>query len=209
MSSPLARRRPRARNKFTKPYGALIDQKVEFYAALGNHDDPNQKLFTPFHMGGKRYYSFKKGNVRFFVLDTDALDPKQLAWLDAALGASQEAWKICYFHHPLYSNGATHGSEVNLRVILEPMFQKHGVNVVFAGHDHIYERLVPQKGIQYFVSGSAGQLRKGDLRRSKTTAAGFDEDCSFMLVEILDRELSFQAVSRTGQVVDTGTVHLP
>ena len=195
--------------KFARPYRGLLDAGVAFYAALGNHDGPLSVRYSPFHMGGERYYTYATKNVRFFVLDTDELDPKQLAWLDAALGASQEAWKICYFHHPLYSNGATHGSEVNLRVILEPMFQKHGVNVVFAGHDHIYERLVPQKGIQHFVSGSAGQLRKGDLRRSKTTAAGFDEDRSFMLVEILDRELSFQAVSRTGQVVDAGTVHLP
>jgi hypothetical protein len=50
------------------------------------------------------------------------------------------------------------------------------VNVVYSGHDHIYERLVPQKGIAYFVAGASGELPQGDLKRSTTTAAGFDQD---------------------------------
>ena len=195
--------------KFAQPYKELLAAGVTFYAALGNHDAPDNRSYPPFHMGGERYYTYATKNVRFFVLDTDELDPPQLVWLENALRASQEQWKVCYFHHPLYSDGATHGSDVNLRVVLEPLFLAYGVNVVFSGHDHIYERLTPQKGILYFVSGSAGSLRKGDLRRSAMTAAGFDEDNSFMLVEILGADLSFEAVSRTGQVVDSGTLHLP
>jgi hypothetical protein len=78
--------------------------------------------------------------------------------------------------------------------------------VVFAGHEHIYERLVPQKGITYFVNGAGGQLRRGDLRRSATTAAGFDQDQSFMLVEIEGDRLSFRTISRTGATVDSGVI---
>ena len=196
--------------KFAEPYKGLLDAGVTFYAALGNHDDLDADIKYPFfHMGGERYYTYATKNVRFFVLDSDQLDPKQVAWFEAALKASREEWKICYFHHPLYSDGGTHGSDVNLRVVLEPLLLAYGANVVFSGHDHIYERLTPQKGIHYFVSGSAGRLRKGDLKRSAMTAAGFDQDCSFMLVEIQNAELTFQAVSRTGEVVDTGTLHLP
>jgi 3',5'-cyclic AMP phosphodiesterase CpdA len=195
--------------KFSQPYKGLLDAGVTFYAALGNHDSPNNRNFPPFHMGGERYYTYATKNVRFFVLDTDALDPKQVAWLEDALKSSTDEWKICYFHHPLYSDGATHGSDVSLRVVLEPLFVKYGVNVVFAGHDHIYERITPQKGITYFVAGSGGELRKGDLRRSAMTAAGYDQDCVFMLVEILKSDLSFEAVTRTGQVVDAGTIHRP
>jgi hypothetical protein len=66
--------------------------------------------------------------------------------------------------------------------------------------------LTPQKGIQYFVAGSAGQLRKGDVRRSGMTAAAFDQDQSFMLVEIDGNLLSFQAISRAGTTVDSGTI---
>ena len=94
-----------------------------------------------------------------------------------------------------------------LRVALEPLLVKHGVDVVFAGHDHIYERIKPQKGIAYFVSGSAGELRKGDVHPSPTTAAYFDQDQSFMLVEVSGDDLFFEAVSRTGAMVDSGVVH--
>ena len=195
--------------KFALPYKGLLDAGVTFHATLGNHDSVDNRQYPLFHMGGERYYTHSTKNVRFFALDTDELDPKQLAWFAGALKASRDEWKICYFHHPLYSDGGTHGSDVNLRVVLEPLFLAHGVNVVFSGHDHIYERLKPQKGIDYFVAGSAGALRQGDLRRSAMTAAGFDQDNVFMLVEILGADLSFEAVSRTGQIVDSGTLHLP
>ena len=89
------------------------------------------------------------------------MDRSSSQWIDATLRDAREDWKICYFHHPLYSNASRHGSSVDLRVLLEPIFVKHGVNVVFSGHDHVYERIKPQKGIYYFVSGAAGQLRQG------------------------------------------------
>ena len=83
---------------------------------------------------------------------------------------------------------------------------KHGVDVVFSGHDHVYERIKPQKGITYFVSGSGGQLRKGDMRRSEATAVSFDQDYTFMLVEVDGREMRFQARTRTGAIVDSGAI---
>ena len=80
------------------------------------------------------------------------------------------------------------------------------MQVVFSGHDHVYERITPQQGIQYLVSGAGGQLRKGGVRPSATTAAYFDQDQSFMLVEIAGSDLFFNAVSRTGQIVDSGAM---
>ena len=80
---------------------------------------------------------------------------------------------------------------------------------MFSGHDHAYERLKPQHGIHYFVSGAGGQLRKGDLEPSEDTAVGFDQDQSFMLVEISADELFFQVVTRTGLTVDSGTIRRP
>jgi 3',5'-cyclic AMP phosphodiesterase CpdA len=157
-------------------------------------------------MGGELYYTHATQNVRFFALDSSKVDQKELAWLENALKSSKEDWKICYFHHPLYSDGATHGSSVDVRVVFEPLFVTYGVNVVFAGHDHIYERITPQKGIYYFVEGASGQLRKGDAKRSAMNAKAFDQDMSFMLVEIAGNQLSFQTISRTGTTVDSGTV---
>jgi hypothetical protein len=193
--------------KFETPYKPLLDAGVKFYAALGNHDNQSNRFYKPWNMDGERYYSYSKKNAKFFVLDSDYIDPKQLQWIEQELKNAREDWKICYFHHPLYSSGGRHGSEVDLRVILEPLFIKYGVNVVYSGHDHIYERLKPQHGVYYFVSGSAGQLRKGDLKKSGLTAAGFDQDQSFMLNEIVGDELYFQVVSRTGPTVDSGSIH--
>jgi predicted MPP superfamily phosphohydrolase len=193
--------------KFEEPYRPLLEAGVRFYAALGNHDNASQQRYPRFNMGGVRYYTYAKRNVRFFVLDSDLLDAPQRAWIERALQQSSDDWKICYFHHPLYSDGKMHGSQVDLRVVLEPLFVKYGVNVVFSGHDHVYERLKPQKGITYFVSGAGGQLRRGDVKRSEMTAAQFDQDCSFVLAEVFGDDLFFQAVSRTGATVDSGTVH--
>jgi predicted phosphodiesterase len=192
--------------KFEQPYKTLLDGGVKFYAALGNHDLQSNRLYKPWNMNGERYYTYSKKNVRFFVLDSDYLDRPQLEWVERELQKANDDWKVVYFHHPLYSSGGRHGSEVDLRTILEPLFVKYGVNVVFSGHDHVYERIKPQKGIYYFVTGSAGQLRRGDLRKSELTDVGFDQDQSFMLVEIDKDAMSIQAVSRTGKTVDTATL---
>jgi predicted phosphodiesterase len=196
--------------KFEIPYKPLLDAGVKFYAVLGNHDDTNERFYKFFNMNGQQYYSFKKGNVHFFALDTDYLDPKQLAWLEKELASAGETdWKICFFHHPLYSSGAFHGSSTELRVVLEPLFLKYGVHVVFSGHDHVYERVKPQKGIYYFTEGASGSLRAGNLRKTDLTAVGYDKDRSFMLVEISGEDLYFQTVSRTGVTVDSGTIRRP
>ena len=192
--------------KFSQPYKALLDMGVKFYASLGNHDDPVNSRYPCGTWAASGTTPTRRKNVRFFALDSNKVDQKELAWLENALKSSQEDWKICYFHHPLYSDGGTHGSAVDVRVVFEPLFVTYGVNVVFAGHDHIYERLTPQKGIYYFVEGAAGQLRKGDAKRSAMTAVAFDQDVSFMLVEIDGNQLSFQTISRTGTTVDSGTI---
>ena len=118
-----------------------------------------------------------------------------------------EPWKIVYFHHPIYSDGDRHGSNVELRVMLEPLLVRYDVNAVFSGHEHIYERTMPQKGITYFIQGSSGQLRKGGVTPSALTATSFAEDRTFMLVEIVGEQMAFETISRTGRVVDSGVIH--
>lgn len=195
------------RKHFEEPYAALLGAGVKFYASLGNHDDPNQRLYKPFNMNGQRFYSFKpKDGVRFFALDTNYIDAAQLTWLEEELMASGSDWKIAFFHHPLYSSGETHGSADLQREQLEPIFLKHGVNVVFAGHEHFYERLKPQKGVAYFTIGNSAKLRRGDLEPSALTAKGWDQGYAFMLVEIAGDELFFQVIDEAGRQVDAGSV---
>jgi hypothetical protein len=192
--------------KFETPYKPLLDAGVKFYASLGNHDRQENRFYKPWNMNGERYYTYTQKNVRFFVLDTDYLDRAQQEWIENELRRSNDEWKVAYFHHPLYSSGGRHGSETDLRVILEPLFIKYGVNAVFSGHDHIYERTKPQNDIYYFVSGSAGQLRVGDLKRSAITAAGYDQEQSFMLVEIEKDSMAIQVISRSGKTVDSASL---
>lgn len=192
--------------KFDLPYKALLDGGVQFFASLGNHDDPNERFYKLFNMNGQRYYTFKKGNVRFFALDSTYMDPRQLGWLEGELAKAGSDWKICFFHHPLYSSAAYHGSSLELRGLLEPLLVKYGVQVVFTGHDHVYERIKPQKGITHFLEGASGELRAGNLREADFKAAGYDRDRTFMLVEVAGDTMYFQTVTRTGAVVDSGVV---
>jgi hypothetical protein len=204
------------RRKFEEPYRPLLDAGVTFHAAIGNHDDPAELHYEKFNMGGQRYYTFRRSEqrlaglagagVRFFVLDSRTLDPAQLAWLKAQLEASGTAWKICYMHHPLYTSGRYRAGARALRVVLEPVLVGGDVDVVLAGHEHFYERLHPQHGIAYFISGAGGALRRGDIRPSDVKAAGFDDDGHFMLMEVAGDELFFQAISRSGTTVDAGVI---
>lgn len=195
------------KKKFETPYKPLLNAGVKFYAALGNHDNPNERYYKAFNMNGERFYTFKpKPGVRFFALDSNYMDKPQIQWLEKELAASASDWKICYFHHPIYSSGGRHGSDLQLRVLLEPLFLKHGVDVVFVGHEHFYERIKPQKGIYYFISGGAGKLREGDVQRSELTVKSFDTGYHFMLIEIAKDAMHFQVISDQGKTVDSGTL---
>ncbi len=157
-------------------------------------------------MDGKRYYSFRKGDVECFAIDSTYMSTEQVRWVEKALSESNAPWKIAYMHHPTYSSGKRHGSEVSLRAFIEPLFIKYGVSVVLAGHEHFYERLKPQHGITYFTSGAAGKLRAGNIRRGTYFDAGFDTDLSFMLFEQIGDDLHFQVISRLAATVDKGVV---
>jgi len=192
--------------KFEIPYKPVLDKGIKFYAALGNHDSTNQRMYKLFNMNGERFYTFRpKAGVRFFALDSNYMDRTQLQWLEKELAASGSDWKIMYFHHPIYSSGGAHGSDTALRDQLEPLFLKHGVDLVLAGHEHFYERLKPQKGIHYFISGGAGKVRKGDVGGQYTEKA-FDQGFHFMIFEIDGDQLHFQTISDLQKTVDSGVI---
>jgi len=204
------------RLKFEEPYKALLKAGVQFYAALGNHDDPRQVDYQPFNMRGRRYYSFTPPvdlitrldtRVRFFALDSTYLDGEQMRWLNRELDQSNAEWKIALLHHPLYTSGRYGLAARGIRFALESAFLSGGVDVVFSGHEHIYNRSELQEGILYFVSGGAGSLRAGDAKRSPQIAKSFDTDYHFMLIEVTDQGLFFQAIDRKGNTVDAGALH--
>ncbi len=157
------------KRKFEVPYKALLDGGVKFYASLGNHDDRGQARYAPFNMDGRTYYTFKapKQDVRFFALETDYLGPPQMAWLEKELASVGRGLEDPATSTTRSTRPASGTARIpTWRAVLEPLFLKDGVSVVFAGHDHFYERIKPQKGIVYFVAGSGGKLRKGDIDTS-------------------------------------------
>jgi hypothetical protein len=197
--------------KFERPYAQLLNRGVSFYASLGNHDvrkgRDSQMNYPKFNMGGRGYYSFTKGDglVEFFALDSTRFEVRQRRWLEESLQASQAKWKVAFFHHPLYSSADKHGSDFDLRAQVEPLFLKYGVDVAFSGHDHIYERVKPQQGVQYFVSGVGSKPRRGDLDRDTPFfAAGNDEISSFISIEVTPDRFNFKTIAATGKVIDSG-----
>jgi len=198
------------RVKFEEPYKVLLNEGVKFYASLGNHDDAQIEInYKPYNMGGNHYYTFSKKNIDFFVLDSNYMAPQQLSWLEDKLKGSSAKWKIAYFHHPLYTCAKFHGPDLDLRNQLMPLFTKYGVNVVWSGHEHVYERIKPQQGIYFFLDGNSGQLRYHNLREAcDIDQVGFDTDRTFMLVEVDGDQLYFQTIARSGTTIDSGQLKL-
>lgn len=193
--------------KFEAPYRRLLEHGVEFRAVLGEGDSREQRRYKLFNMNGE-YYSFTPApGIQFFAIESTYATPQQMQWLEEQFKQSTSAWKIAFLHHPLYSSGRRHGSDVALRKVLEPLFVRYNVSVVFSAHDNFYERIAPQKEISYFVVGSGGTVRQGGIDRSSgLTASGFDADLAFLAAEVAADTLTFNVISRAGQTVDSGRV---
>lgn len=199
--------------KFEEPFSGLLKNHVKFHTVFGNHDveegRQDQCHYPLFNMEGRHYYTLHRGNglVDIFMLDSTDYDLAQAGWFEDALRTSTARWKVVVMHHPLYSSGKKHGPNLKLRRKIEPLLTKYKVNAVFAGHDHIYERVKPQQGVQHFVTGAGGRLRRGGMEKESTiTATGYDKDNHFMLIELDDRKINFKAISETGELIDSGTM---
>jgi 3',5'-cyclic AMP phosphodiesterase CpdA len=197
-----------AKSRFEQPYADLLKAGVKFYPALGNHDlhtHDGLDEIAYFKMPG-RWYSVQKGPLEFFMLDSARphVTEGQMSWLYKALSSSTARWKIVAMHLPIYSSAHDGWNSLNwwLNIFLEPLLVKYRVSVVLSGHDHFYERIKPQKGIYYFISGGGG----GELRAVKPKEFS-DRAVStyhFLLFEWGEDNGWFQAVNICGQVFDSG-----
>jgi 3',5'-cyclic AMP phosphodiesterase CpdA len=204
------------KREFEDPYKDLLSEGVKFYASLGNHDEMEAEYhvnYKDFNMGGKRYYSFVKGVegekdlIEFFALDTNAevvLDKTQLDWLEKALGESKARWKVAFMHHSLFSSGRMHPPYLKMRNQLHPLFVKHKVDLVLAGHTHVYERVKPQDGVQYITEGCSGKIMRNNLTKgSPLTAFGNDQQQSFLLIQVNAKDLAVEAIGMDGKRFDS------
>jgi len=194
------------RGEFSVPYQGLLERGVLFYAALGNHDRDLEQHYKPFHMTDRLYFAFTEGNARFVALNSNhPADTAQLAWLDGAFGNTGTKWRIGFFHHPLYSSGDhARESRDSIRPAFEPALVRNQVDVVFSGHDHLYERIAPQHGIRYFISGGGGR-NLYDFHKSAFDEVGSSEH-HFMVVEIAGDQMFFEAITPQGRTLDCGVL---
>jgi hypothetical protein len=192
--------------EFLKPYKPLIDRGVKFYAALGNHDRDLEIHFKPFNMGDKDRYSFDQGNARVAVLNSNhPADPEQIKYLNTVFADAGDKWRIAFFHHPLYSSGR-HAAESRdvIRPALEQSLVRNRINVVFSGHEHLYERIKPQQGVAYFVSGGGGRylysVRPSDFDQVAVS------DHHFMVAMVIGDRLLFETISHSQKLIDCGMI---
>ncbi len=182
-------------------------RSIPFFPAPGNHEYNTVHNAAPFLSvfklpgnTGKTWYSFDWGPVHFASLDTEADYATQAAWLDADLAASTKDWKIVYLHRPLYSSG-DHGSDMGLRGKLEPVLKRHGVQLVLAGHDHNYERILPQGGVNYVVTGGGGKATRPV--GASTFTAFSTSTIHFVYGEVVGDVLTLHAIDATGKEFDS------
>lgn len=188
-----------------EPYGPLLNAGVAFRPVLGNHDTSNDDEIMPIWatLGmPNRYYSFVRGPVEFFALDSNNMDADQTEWLRDHLKCSDSRWQIVYFHHPLYSSGS-HGSDIILREQIESILIEGGADIVFNGHDHDYERTTPQHDIVYVVTGAGAKVTS--VGTSDFTVVSKAEQ-HFLLIEIDDDIMTVEAISDDSEVLDTFVV---
>ena len=193
----------RVREVVDKPYQPLFDAGVEFRPALGNHDVDDDDDDIPLTLAAlrmpSRYYAFRRGPVDFFALDSNDMDSDQILWLTNALICSKNHWQVVYLHHPLYSSGM-HGSDLELRAPLEAALVRGGVDIVFSGHDHNYERTLPQQGVTYVVTGGGGaHIRRVD---SSAFTAVSEADLHFTFVKVVNNTMHVIALEDDGEIMD-------
>ena len=160
---------------FFTPYRNWL-RKRPVFPSMGNHDSrstnadgrPYRDLYVLSEVGGsggfpdhaERYYSFDYGPVHVIVLDTEfafldaARLDAQLAWAEADLSATTQPWKIALYHRSPYSAGGENGSEIPVRNVFGPLFDRHGVQLSISAHEHDYERTVPLRDTQPDPSGT-------------------------------------------------------
>ena len=216
---------------YFKPYAGLIDRSV-FYPVLGNHDVRTQNgkplldavyLPTNDSDGTERFFSFDYANAHFVGLDSCSdlsSGSLQRAWLDSDLSTSAAAWKFVYLHRPPFSS-SYHGSSMDLRASLEPIFDKHHVDIVFAGHDHDYERTYPlasavvvgadedpnyssPAGVVYIVTGGGGDTLYAS---GASYFTAFSKSVfHFVQVDIEGLRLELRAIRTDGSTLDQMTI---
>jgi predicted phosphodiesterase len=183
------------------PFGSLLYSGTELLPVLGNHDIRDGNAIGQMKAFGmpNRWYSRVFDDIHFIGLDSSiATDPQQLSWLEAELAGSTSKWKIVAMHHPPYSAG-WHGSHEPSQEWLVPIFEKYGVQLVLAGHDHDYQRSNEINGVRYVVSGGGSKIRRTSSEDFTAVSWSIHH---FVELEVFEDRIFGQAYAQDGRVFD-------
>lgn len=226
-------KRSRYGPRFFDPYKELL-ARIPFWPSLGNHDVSKENQGTayrpvfelpqngPADQPAEDNYWFDYGNARFAVLNSNleesALANSVAPWLEEVMSSATARWKFAVFHHPAYTSGKYPPTERIVNVIV-PVLERTGVDVVFSGHDHMYERTVPLRGgqpaepaaggITYIVSGAGGAplyLEKYPDQRPAWIAVMRNDRHSFSQVSVDAGNFQFKQIDVEGKILDEFTL---
>jgi predicted phosphodiesterase len=226
---------------FFEPNAELI-RSVPFMPSLGNHDvatragAPFLEVFSlpkngPPGLEPERNYYFDFGDAHFVSLDSNPTDQQGVItndqrktvvapWVKHTFSACGSRWKFAYYHHPYYTNSehSAEGSAFMKDAFLK-VFEESGVDIIFCGHNHLYERTAPilsdvvvpdGKGIVYVTCGAGGVSRyKEHLPPPPYMRAYNDSLFSFSIVDVTPTKLSFRQMSEKGEIIDQFTIEKP
>lgn len=174
-----------------------MTRKIPLFPVVGNHEwmagaDNYFEAFSFPHGGGRKgweWYTFQLKNVLliFLNMNFDDLDQinRQNAWLKSVLHQNKDkTWKLVFTHQPLYSSSERYSAEMPYQTLFEPIFLKHGVDVVFSGHHHAYQR-IQRKGITHIVSaGGGGRLSELKPEKVKGTVTTREKVLHYLRIRI-------------------------
>ena len=191
--------------KFAASYRTVIESGVEIHAVLGNHDIQTDAagVQRAFKMPGA-YYSFARQHAHFYALDSSraSIDEAQRLWLQNELSKASLPWKVAFTHVPSYSAG-THGSNLAVQDALDDIFDQFDVQLALAGHDHSYQRTLPQRGTVYVVAGG-GCCPTGTHPDSFIAARA--EGLSFAVFEVGPDKTLITALDADGKELDRAEI---
>jgi hypothetical protein len=188
-----------------KVYEPLL-REFSFFPVSGNHEYETEQaapylesFVLPENGDHERYYSFDWGNVHFVGLDTERINAKQAAWLDADLMSNRLPWTVVLGHRPPYSSGE-HGGDAYYRLQFVPILEKYQVPLVLSGHEHQYERTRVRNGVTYIVTGGGGRGTRPVGNSSFTAFA--EAVIHFLYIEIRGDRLVVHAIDGVGREFD-------
>jgi predicted phosphodiesterase len=201
---------------------------VPTFPVIGNHEKDSHWYYDYFALPKPEHrYTFEYGNAEFFMVDTNRpLKPgsEQYQWLEKELSESKATWKIAAHHHPCFSSddddygdhlrgrplGGFGFGHPNAKHAIK-LYEKYGVDVVFNGHIHVYERTWPifemavnlKKGIRYITSGGGGGGLENPSPQRTWFSLHVNKAYHYCHVAVFDRTMVFKAYDVDGRLFDS------